>query len=165
MMARRNSPSATPAGTKLTAIFTERWEWAEPELNRRHTDFQSVALPTELSARRISTAGPPTADRSFGGSAVLRKLRILTGFFPVCKWKPPLLIPRGNANETLPEWPRDLDTGHSFISVRLSNAAKPPSKSAEGSVNSVSAAVHSGCPARKRVTWSSFSSRSSEQVE
>ena len=25
--------------------------WAEAELNRRHTDFQSVALPTELPAR------------------------------------------------------------------------------------------------------------------
>jgi hypothetical protein len=28
-------------------------EWAEADLNRRHTDFQSVALPTELSARNI----------------------------------------------------------------------------------------------------------------
>ena len=26
-------------------------EWAGAELNRRHTDFQSVALPTELPAR------------------------------------------------------------------------------------------------------------------
>ena len=25
--------------------------WCEPGLNRRHTDFQSVALPTELSHR------------------------------------------------------------------------------------------------------------------
>ena len=25
-------------------------QWAEPDLNRRHTDFQSVALPTELPA-------------------------------------------------------------------------------------------------------------------
>ena len=29
-----------------------KW-WAEAELNRRHTDFQSVALPTELSARKV----------------------------------------------------------------------------------------------------------------
>ena len=26
-------------------------EWAGADLNRRHTDFQSVALPTELPAR------------------------------------------------------------------------------------------------------------------
>jgi hypothetical protein len=26
--------------------------WAETELNRRHKDFQSFALPTELSARK-----------------------------------------------------------------------------------------------------------------
>ena len=26
--------------------------WAEPESNRRHKDFQSFALPAELSARR-----------------------------------------------------------------------------------------------------------------
>ena len=25
-------------------------KWAEPELNRRHMDFQSIALPAELSA-------------------------------------------------------------------------------------------------------------------
>ena len=25
------------------------FQWPEPDLNRRHTDFQSVALPTELS--------------------------------------------------------------------------------------------------------------------
>jgi hypothetical protein len=27
-------------------------EWLEPESNRRHEDFQSSALPTELSSRR-----------------------------------------------------------------------------------------------------------------
>ena len=31
--------------------------WAEAELNRRHTDFQSVALPTELPAP-VSGLGP-----------------------------------------------------------------------------------------------------------
>jgi hypothetical protein len=32
----------------------EKWsyEWAGADLNRRHTDFQSVALPTELPARQ-----------------------------------------------------------------------------------------------------------------
>ncbi len=32
---------------------TKRIEWAEADLNRRHTDFQSVALPTELPARTV----------------------------------------------------------------------------------------------------------------
>ena len=27
-----------------------RYEWAETESNRRHMDFQSIALPAELSA-------------------------------------------------------------------------------------------------------------------
>jgi hypothetical protein len=27
-------------------------QWAGADLNRRHTDFQSVALPTELPARQ-----------------------------------------------------------------------------------------------------------------
>jgi hypothetical protein len=35
--------------------FTRIWRgfgmWAEPESNRRHKDFQSFALPAELSAR------------------------------------------------------------------------------------------------------------------
>ena len=29
------------------------WEWTEPGSNRRHQDFQSCALPTELSVRRF----------------------------------------------------------------------------------------------------------------
>ena len=29
----------------------EREKWLEPESNRRHEDFQSSALPTELSSR------------------------------------------------------------------------------------------------------------------
>src|SRR5580692_4256422 len=29
-------------------------QWAEPESNRRHMDFQSIALPAELSARNRS---------------------------------------------------------------------------------------------------------------
>ena len=34
------------------------YKWAGADLNRRHTDFQSVALPTELPAQifRIITA-------------------------------------------------------------------------------------------------------------
>jgi hypothetical protein len=31
----------------------EMQKWAGAELNRRHTDFQSVALPTELPTRKI----------------------------------------------------------------------------------------------------------------
>ena len=29
-------------------------EWLEPESNRRHEDFQSSALPTELSSHQVS---------------------------------------------------------------------------------------------------------------
>ena len=29
--------------------------WAETELNRRHMDFQSIALPTELSAQKFAS--------------------------------------------------------------------------------------------------------------
>ena len=33
----------------LLALSTCKYWWPEVELNHRHTDFQSVALPTELS--------------------------------------------------------------------------------------------------------------------
>ncbi len=39
-----------PKARKSLALISLR-EWAEADLNRRHTDFQSVALPTELPAR------------------------------------------------------------------------------------------------------------------
>ena len=32
-------------------------EWAEPESNRRHMDFQSIALPAELSALVLNVGG------------------------------------------------------------------------------------------------------------
>ena len=32
------------------SVFNYLRDWAEADLNRRHTDFQSVALPTELPA-------------------------------------------------------------------------------------------------------------------
>ena len=35
-------------GVKKLKLLTNMW-WPEVELNHRHTDFQSVALPTELS--------------------------------------------------------------------------------------------------------------------
>ena len=35
------------------------FNWAEADLNRRHTDFQSVALPTELPARIEADASRP----------------------------------------------------------------------------------------------------------
>ncbi len=41
----------TQAGVDKTAITGREGDWVEPELNRRHTDFQSVALPTELPTR------------------------------------------------------------------------------------------------------------------
>ncbi len=40
---------------KSTTVGINRTlEWAETELNRRHMDFQSIALPTELSAQNLS---------------------------------------------------------------------------------------------------------------
>ena len=43
-MARAKNPSNVVKNA-------EKHDWAEADLNRRHTDFQSVALPTELPAR------------------------------------------------------------------------------------------------------------------
>ncbi len=34
---------------KTTNLFRKWFLWCEPGLNRRHMDFQSIALPTELS--------------------------------------------------------------------------------------------------------------------
>ena len=36
---------------KLVLILISLFLWCEPGLNRRHMDFQSIALPTELSHR------------------------------------------------------------------------------------------------------------------
>ncbi len=46
----------------VNAVFIIRW--AEPESNRRHKDFQSFALPTELSARIQLKAGIVTPNLS-----------------------------------------------------------------------------------------------------
>ncbi len=50
----RLSPEKHPLSSRKTghscASGCTEANWAEPELNRRHTDFQSVALPTELPA-------------------------------------------------------------------------------------------------------------------
>ena len=43
----KNEPEAFSIGLK------EFW-WLEAESNHRHTDFQSVALPTELSSRLVT---------------------------------------------------------------------------------------------------------------
>ncbi len=45
--------------SQLTTNGTGKNEWAGADLNRRHTDFQSVALPAELPARNIHL--PPSA--------------------------------------------------------------------------------------------------------
>ena len=42
-------------GSDKDSLSLNDTEWAGAELNRRHTDFQSVALPTELPARQAST--------------------------------------------------------------------------------------------------------------
>jgi len=48
---------------KNTGFSASGREWAEGESNSRHTDFQSVALPTELSARVCGRG----ENREFGG--------------------------------------------------------------------------------------------------
>jgi hypothetical protein len=44
---QRNCFLKTPSLQKL-GVLRIKW-WRDPDLNRGHTDFQSVALPTELS--------------------------------------------------------------------------------------------------------------------
>ena len=64
----------TGQGCSPTRIFREiRW-WPETESNRRHGDFQSPALPTELSGRiyaRFQTSGPEvTMDLALTGTGI-----------------------------------------------------------------------------------------------
>ena len=47
----------------LLALSTCKYWWPEVELNHRHTDFQSVALPTELSGQRQVRRVPHGANR------------------------------------------------------------------------------------------------------
>ena len=44
-----------PLGNKKDQQSPTGLEWAGVDLNHRHTDFQSVALPTELPARKLET--------------------------------------------------------------------------------------------------------------
>jgi hypothetical protein len=52
---RRNFPTFFPTLTESRminpVIFYAEGEWLDPESNRGHEDFQSSALPTELSSR------------------------------------------------------------------------------------------------------------------
>src|SRR5258706_11039681 len=43
-------------GGQVTCNLRRTKKWAEPESNRRHMDFQSIALPTELPARQSGVA-------------------------------------------------------------------------------------------------------------
>jgi hypothetical protein len=47
------------------AIYIRRFKWCpEADLNHRHADFQSAALPTELSGHpRLSSSLPVVSDR------------------------------------------------------------------------------------------------------
>ncbi len=47
---KQKKPSSV---TWLAETRKSRVKWAETELNRRHKDFQSFALPTELSALKL----------------------------------------------------------------------------------------------------------------
>src|SRR5713101_7355153 len=49
-------PTPSPFETENCQLRTDNSEWCPgTELNRRHTDFQSVALPTELPGHRWMT--------------------------------------------------------------------------------------------------------------
>ncbi len=50
----------------LPALPRQRAEWAGAELNRRHADFQSAALPTELPARASVGCGTLRVSRGGG---------------------------------------------------------------------------------------------------
>ena len=84
-----NSHRATGCGTVRV-----RAKWAGAELNRRHQDFQSCALPTELPAlRRNATLGEPeTACKLIGQSAIESPLAggVGVGQAPARGGKPPV---------------------------------------------------------------------------
>ncbi len=49
----RKSLETLPLGNEKDQLSPTGLEWAGVDLNHRHTDFQSVALPTELPAREL----------------------------------------------------------------------------------------------------------------
>ncbi len=54
------TPSENNQNAEKEGVLGVSGHWAEAELNRRHTDFQSVALPTELPARFGATFAAST---------------------------------------------------------------------------------------------------------
>src|SRR4051794_16169670 len=65
-VARSRSRQARPVSDKCP-ICKSLWRWRDPDSNRGHHDFQSCALPTELSRRdgliRVSRASVPAVLR------------------------------------------------------------------------------------------------------
>jgi len=51
-------PPTKKAGNRKRLSAFNLQQWAGPELNRRHTDFQSVALPAELPTRNSNSTPP-----------------------------------------------------------------------------------------------------------
>ena len=51
LQSNEEQPCESNENTEEEGVLCVSEHWAEAELNRRHTDFQSVALPTELPAR------------------------------------------------------------------------------------------------------------------
>src|SRR4051794_29349373 len=49
---RERATSSVCSGTEKALISRAFVEWRDPDSNRGHHDFQSCALPTELSRRR-----------------------------------------------------------------------------------------------------------------
>ena len=65
----RPGASSTSSKVRAVSIISARFGWPRTELNRRHKDFQSSALPTELLGRKtdsriVSDSGPPPRDGS-----------------------------------------------------------------------------------------------------
>ena len=61
----QETENARPNVLKLNTLG-ERWQdakWSGPGLNWRHTDFQSVALPTELPDRILSSVAADGAKQ------------------------------------------------------------------------------------------------------
>ena len=66
---RQEIPESTKTGfpTKPRTLYFI--EWAEGESNPRHQDFQSCALPTELSAPRLQSLPPVRNNRLRAGKS------------------------------------------------------------------------------------------------
>src|SRR5262249_43872763 len=71
-IARQSCPKVVTIPRRPLSSRTSFLEWLGPESNRRHADFQSAALPTELPSR-------DDADRGAVGCSLCRNLTVRQG--------------------------------------------------------------------------------------